>query len=123
MRKPITINCGGHCCKRFTFLYSPTELENNRRAIKKGRPTSRRDNGRFAKIFLSKDLTYMENMLIFIGKSTVNPSDGVDNGIECNIYTCRHLKKDGKCGDYDNRPDICSHYPYEKKCKYKKCCK
>ena len=37
-------------------------------------------------------------------------------------YTCKHYDKvSGNCTDYENRPKMCSDYPYGGKCKYKGC--
>jgi Fe-S-cluster containining protein len=36
-------------------------------------------------------------------------------------YTCRHLLGNKNCAIYENRPRMCSGYPYGKKCVYPGC--
>lgn len=33
-------------------------------------------------------------------------------------FTCVHLKPNGDCGDYENRPRMCREYPYGNSCEH-----
>ncbi len=37
------------------------------------------------------------------------------------LYSCRHLLPNGDCDDYENRPYMCSAFPYGKPCPYPDC--
>ena len=37
------------------------------------------------------------------------------------LYTCKHLRKDGDCGIYENRPRMCRDFPGEKPCPFPIC--
>ena len=41
--------------------------------------------------------------------------------LEDGKFTCRHIADNGDCSIYENRPDMCSKYPYGDRCSYQGC--
>jgi len=37
------------------------------------------------------------------------------------FYSCKHLKSNGDCGIYKDRPGMCRKYPGDKLCEYPDC--
>lgn len=114
--------CTGHCCKRFLLPYSMEELQRMRQSIIDKKDFSLLDNGekRFNP-HNTEELMKVTGMVIFLGKSKLDP-DGNSTEKECNYYTCKHFdEKSGNCMNYENRPRMCSDYPYGHKCLYKSC--
>ena len=83
----------GHCCKR--FVLNPTSLPpfNERRSIK----------GIWRKLRQFK-LPFKPLEL-----SGINGSGGKTGKMDW-WFTCPILGKDGKCGDYENRPQVCKSF-------------
>lgn len=103
----MTDRCTGHCCRLFTLSFSPDEL-----AAAAAAPGA------------SEELKKIASMVVYAGKGKpaafgvrVNDLHDVDG----HRYNCRHLQADGNCGDYDNRPAMCSDYPYGRPCGYADC--
>lgn len=85
--------CTGHCCERF---YVDLERLTDTNA----------DNIR--------DGDQIRGMLI-----DIEPHNDDDGGWWC---TCVHFNTETRnCNDYDNRPHMCSAYPYGGKCSYEQC--
>ena len=80
--------CPGNCCESFPIAVGGKclTLEEHRNLKKK-----------------TKDHDYIQNMLI----PTEDPY----------LFNCKHFdKKTRLCGDYENRPKMCSGYPYKGVC-------
>ena len=89
------------CCRRFTLLYSPEELKK--------------------KSYLA-DFDKIINMLIYIGYLAENVL-GEPTEYHQHHYTCKHLDKEkGACIIYEQRPAMCSGFPYNTECDLKKQC-
>lgn len=145
------IKCGGRCCKGFMFPFTLEELDRDIEAIKNGKDFFLTEKGDERRVVNDPDVEFIREMLVYKGISYVNPTTGEnfnvgdgfckdkfevdgdkiridkDRNKYCLLYTCKHLKEDGLCGVYDNRPKMCRNYPYygdvTRKCEYKDCCK
>lgn len=96
--------CTGHCCRDFHLPVSPMELE-----FQKKRQTQL-GSSRFG-----SDILKIANMVIYRFSAKFR-------GVITNRYTCKNYNKEtGDCMDYENRPRMCSEYPYGKVCDYKDC--
>lgn len=94
--------CTGHCCKRFFLPVSPERMEEEKESIAAGNASVWQDGETIVDmvIFLEKD-SYRENSY---------------------WYTCRHFDTvSGNCKNYENRPRMCSQYPYGGGCRYEGC--
>lgn len=95
--------CTGHCCKHFRLLISYEKLQD---AF-----VAKTENNRdwFAKKYnspLPSQVEIIAQMVISLG-----------NG----YYTCCHLKKNGDCGIYKYRPEMCKAFPYGRTCQIPEC--
>lgn len=96
--------CTGHCCRRFTIPASLEEIKRRRNA--EVCPPDERwiiDGDKLA------------DMLVPLETETR------EDGTLAHWFTCRHLLPSGDCGDYENRPEMCSGYPYGKACNFDGC--
>lgn len=83
----------GHCCKRFVLNVKRAMPFDERKSIKGARRKLRQSNLPFKPVELCKDKRYPH-----------------DSGRQVWWFTCPLLGEDGKCGDYDNRPDLCKKF-------------
>lgn len=99
--------CTGHCCRRFYMEFSPQVLkEKYERWIEQGKPAYH-------------DIGKVYPLLTFLGKSYIGV-DGIERQDSGYYYTCKAFDGNG-CTIYDDRPQMCSNYPYGDPCKYKQC--
>ncbi len=55
-------------------------------------------------------------MLIYLGEFESKLTNR-----KLHYFTCTNLKENGDCAIYDNRPTMCSDYPYGDKCEQSEC--
>jgi len=107
--------CSGHCCRRFAFPLSPSEVE---RVAADPDGVITLDTGEsHPPIF---DAAYMADMLIDPQLRETTP-DGRPLAEPEWYYTCRHLVDGRDCGAYEQRPRMCREYPYGRPCMYSGC--
>jgi len=95
----IGSRCSGHCCREFYLPYKPLDLFIRKKGLGDGE--------------------YIAAMVLPLGP--VRPSTG-DSGGDGWWYTCKHHDaKTGDCAAYDDRPRMCSEYPYGRRCEYAGC--
>jgi|GEM_PF-4573161 len=92
--------CTGHCCRGFS-LEHPHEVVKAEFEKWKAAPES---------ATLIPNVDVIAEMLIPLG---------VFRGQE--LFTCRHLSKDGNCTIYETRPKMCRDFPGPDPCKYRNC--
>lgn len=86
--------CTGHCCAVFTLGDPPEKITTKEWAQS------------------AVDGEKIQDMVVPLGDYEPYTSD---SGYTRYFYTCRHF--DGKnCNNYENRPFMCSDYPYGRKC-------
>jgi Fe-S-cluster containining protein len=113
--------CTGHCCKDFTLPLSPLELNHQaaRARLRKSR-------------WNPEEILKVADMVIFLRTDNVAPQRprgqrkvrGTKDQYKTatHHYTCRHHDTaTGNCMNYENRPAMCSGYPYGRVCQYKAC--
>ena len=83
----------GHCCKRFVLTVFKAMPFDEKKSIKGVRRKLRKFKLPFEPFELSED----NNAVQDIGKKVW-------------WFTCPLLGEDGKCGDYENRPDLCKKF-------------
>ncbi len=121
--------CTGHCCRRVIIQFSPYELARCVQALKEGKNTFLLDSGKEHRhSYTLEEFTKVNDMVIWLGTSDVDPADGAklltkegQPRFEHN-YTCKHHDPvSGDCLNYENRPNMCSQYPYKRSCMYTEC--
>lgn len=134
--------CSGHCCVAFTFMISRKDIENFLQKRKED-PLAYKMEVEYRPgdpLMISPDRypdEYFEqliDMLIDQDREKfngVNPAKPDDNSALSNketypgFFTCKHLDRNtGNCNNYENRPDFCQNYPYDKNqntCHYEGC--
>ena len=86
--------CTGHCCRFFSLTEPYEEVQTKEWQDK-----------------------YVDGEEI---AAMVIPLNAVPSRIKSYYYTCKHF--DGKnCTNYEDRPSMCSNYPYDGKCGVKGC--
>lgn len=119
--EPVSLNCGGACCRRFTLPWSFAELTRAwSQSIRRELGILWDDHGNL--LFNYADIETIFDMVIPLGMHYWNPQEP-DVILDTPVYhyTCRHLPPSGRCGIYPSRPSMCSCYPYGKSCRYKEC--
>lgn len=96
--------CTGHCCRLFPVSSTITEIEKVTHA----------EGG-------SIEAEKLLVMLRFEGLTDVGLVNGEPLGRTMPVYSCIHLKPDGDCGNYEDRPKMCRDYPYEGGCRDPDC--
>lgn len=105
---PSGTRCSGQCCKHFPLPFGPVELWAEYLAVKKGEPTR----------FPPSEIEKVAEMVIFLGRERGRFSDEM-----LFFYTCRYYDAaTGNCTNYENRPAMCSDYPYGKPCEHGDAC-
>jgi len=92
--------CTGHCCRGFS-LEHPLELVQEEFARWRTNPE---------KATLIPDIGTIGAMLVPLGKF---------RGQE--LFTCKHLSKEGNCSIYETRPKMCRDFPGPNPCPYRNC--
>ena len=77
-------NMCGNCCKRILLKITPEQIN--------------------SKLFMKIAIKWIEWIFDFIFLDI----DYEDNYL---AFTCKHIKPDGKCGNYLFRPNVCRNYP------------
>ena len=90
--------CTGHCCRGFSLEFPLQEVQ--------------AEFQQWQKTGHSKisNIEIISEMLIPLG---------VFRGQE--LFTCKHLSKEGNCGIYLSRPQMCRNFPGIKPCPYRNC--
>lgn len=106
--------CTGHCCERFTLPFTSIEEMREQHA-------QRIESGGVG----FQDGDFILDMLIKLPEQDTDV-DGAplkpDDATRHRFYTCRHHDKaTGNCTVYEQRPRMCSGYPYKKECRYQGC--
>lgn len=114
--------CKGECCRSFSLPYSPEDLGRMRAAL--ASEGEEWPEG----LDYPQDAPTLLSMLVYLGAHTnspvarMRPEDVRPEGFELrHWYTCTHLQPNGDCGNYENRPAMCSLYPYEGVCRWADC--
>jgi|SRR3990167_6877106 len=92
--------CTGRCCKSFRIPYSPEQLRE------------------FYAAWASGDAQRKTVSDIHLIYPMVTPLEECVGGW---TYSCKHLDTNNNCSIYDNRPDMCRNFPYEKRCPFPEC--
>lgn len=101
--------CSGHCCRRFTLLYSPEELAIFRQRTADGEATC-------------EDIEIIEPMVIYLGKHNYDPQLGTPVDAPMHHYTCKNFDEaSGDCRIYETRPGMCRNFPYDGSCRFRGC--
>jgi len=90
--------CTGHCCRGFSLEHPHEVVKLELEKIKAGKTS------------FIPDVETIANMLIPLGTF---------RGQE--LFTCRHLSKEGNCTIYESRPQMCRDFPGPDPCKYRNC--
>lgn len=111
----VTNRCSGHCCRRFHLPFSMAELKAERDSAMCwlfGAPMNQRG------IYNPIEIIRVAAMVIPLN------SDGPPGAIPLEgwRYTCKHHNTEtGDCMNYENRPKLCSEYPYGQQCTFEGC--
>jgi Fe-S-cluster containining protein len=100
--------CTGRCCQEIRLGWSPEEILLAADAATRGDAYYVWHNDAYVAI---GDSIKLHEMLTPVGQE----ADGKW------LYHCRHLLPSGDCDDYENRPWMCSAFPYGQKCPYPDC--
>lgn len=92
--------CTGHCCRGFSLEHPLAEVKAEYERWKRN-PSSAK---------LIPDIGTIAPMLIPLG---------IFRGQE--LFTCRHLAKEGNCRIYERRPRMCRDFPGPSPCPYRNC--
>lgn len=104
--KACSHQCGGHCCRAFFLPYSPEELLEQQPFLQDG----------------EQIVAMVEHLGEFKqGEAPPDMLPGTQATGAGNYYRCRNIGDDGLCGIYEDRPRMCSEYPYSVTCNYTKC--
>lgn len=100
----------GLCCREFTLPYGPEELWENYEHfyLIEGPRTPRDANGhcRF------EDIEILAETLRYVGFRIPQYHEGLNPGPPRYRWTCSNFDQvAGRCGDYENRSDMCRSYP------------
>lgn len=96
--------CTGHCCRRFHLYVTIDEIQKDL------------DEGK--RRFDPEEARKLVAMLVPL---PVEEGDNIATDRE-GFFTCRHLHTiTGDCLNYENRPKLCSDYPYDHACTFKGC--
>lgn len=100
--------CTGHCCRKFFLPFTPDQLKaEHEKAIAW-------DVGGLDRVFPRYDPVEMLKVA-----PMVIPISEANGGYH---YTCKHFDGEtGNCRDYENRPKMCSDYPYGSACTFSEC--
>lgn len=92
--------CTGHCCKGFSLEYSQAEVMAEYELWKKNPSEPRK----------IKDVAAIAEMIIPLGVFRKQE-----------LFTCKHLGKDGNCQNYEARPQMCRDFPGPNPCPFRNC--
>lgn len=90
--------CTGHCCRGFSLEHPHAFVKEEYERWKKGEPTT-----------IPQIETIAEMVMPL----------GTFRGQE--LFTCKHLSKEGNCGIYESRPPMCRDFPGPHPCPYRNC--
>ena len=119
--------CTGHCCRKFTLPMDPAGLKEAFDAEiawkAEGSPPVKDAAGGLISLPPKRwqDIEIIQPMVRYLGLFETNPSTGKKGPQLVHVYTCNHLQENGDCGIYENRPSMCSAYPYGGPCTYEGC--
>lgn len=92
--------CTGHCCRGFSLEHPKAAVEEEVRRIRAGEPL----------LLNIPQVETIAEMIIPLG---------VFRGQE--LFTCKHLSKEGNCTIYETRPPMCRNFPGPEPCPYRNC--
>jgi len=108
--------CSGHCCKQFHIPVSPEELKKDHEIYLAWAEDQSKPPPHF------KEIHIVGPMLIYIGRGNFLDGEFAPDENGTYFYTCKnHDVVTGDCKIYQNRPKMCSDYPYGGVCAYKGC--
>lgn len=64
---------------------------------------------------------FIADMLVPVEPENVDPCTGEHHGRGHARYSCRHVDAAGQCTVYEERPDMCREYPYNRPCTFVGC--
>lgn len=110
--------CSGHCCRRFYLPYTPEELQamvDGTKSTGHRREELEQVAGMVIPLKPAKEYEFL------VDGVTPVPADA--RGY---YYTCKHHDEaTGNCLNYENRPNMCSAFPFygnpSTRCEYKEC--
>lgn len=113
--QPSGTRCSGHCCKRFPLPFGPVELWTEYLEVRASDKVVRHDPVEIVKV---------AEMVVYLGATYAPPGAIFHNGTTIkHYYTCRyHDAATGDCKNYENRPNMCSDYPYGQPCEHGNAC-
>ncbi len=113
------MRCTGHCCRTLQICWSPGQL-------KEAYLAKLADDFGFTYegvwTFEIADILTMYPMLTNVGRAKAG--DVVEGRViqhDCYLYTCLHHMPCGDCAIYQQRPGMCSGFPYGDTCPYPGC--
>ena len=103
-RADCSIQCGGHCCRAFYLPYSPGAMAEQEPFLLDGEQ-------------IIAMVTYLGEFAEGEGPANMRPGFRAAG----HYYQCKNLGDDGLCTVYEERPSMCSKYPYGGPCNYVEC--
>lgn len=91
--------CTGHCCRGFALEVSLAELEDDYHSWCVDPKQSKIPD-------VNKIYDMVMPLPSFRGKE---------------VFTCKHLLKNGDCGNYEGRPQMCRDFPGPEPCPFRSC--
>jgi Fe-S-cluster containining protein len=100
--------CDGRCCALFYFPKTPAEIE---AAIETDGAYNGNDGRMIAQMLVPLSREQIEERM-----ERFDIPASMVTGDHSNMFTCKHWDEETKlCTVYENRPEMCAAYPYEKK--------
>jgi Fe-S-cluster containining protein len=124
--------CTGQCCKSFFLPFSPIELRRLYKAALAAEPGDvqvwyREDGTEMRTWYDRNEVLKIGSMVVHLGFFTDRTADKHPTGdvmTDGHYYTCKHFEAaTGNCLNYENRPLMCSDFPYSKPCPHEDRCR
>lgn len=113
------MRCTGQCCVLLQIGYHPAELQASYAAAVAGEMGYWFDGSWRFEI---QDILRLYPMLECVGTAAKGDMVmGRERPADCYLYTCIHHQPDGDCAQYEQRPQMCSGFPYGEPCPYPGC--
>lgn len=92
--------CTGHCCRGFSLEYPLARVQEEYRKWQADPSTAT----------LIPNIETIHEMLVPLGVFQKQE-----------LFTCKHLGKNGDCQIYEKRPQMCRDFPGPNPCRYRNC--